>query len=446
MADIYVRSTTGSDANSGLTNWGNAKATLAGAAAIDAAGDRIFVSSVHSSTLTSSTTYNIAGTASDPVQILSVNDSASPATALENGAYISTEGAFGITFNGSFYAEGLSIESGKTSGGAGGVINLAQTSQSTQTFRLCNLFISTTSSGGRLQVGQGGAENITLRLIDCTLKFASSGQGITLQQGRMEIDGGSIASGSTALTSGFINTIGASRGQHFVIRGMDLTNIGSASPLVKAGLGTPLYGRFQNCRLPAGWSGSLTTGSLVSGERYSLYNCDSSSANYRLWIEDYAGSIRDETSIVRTGGATDGTTPIAWRMASSANTKNIGSVLETDDIAVWNDSTGSSKTLSVEITHSSPSLLTDSEVWIEVRYLGSSAAPVSVPVTNRRSDILATPSNQPTSSVAWTGSAQTYKQKLSVTFTPQMKGFIYARVVLARPSTTIFVCPKPELT
>ncbi len=34
------------------------------------------------------------------------------------------------------------------------------------------------------------------------------------------------------------------------------------------------------------------------------------------------------------------------------------------------------------------------------------------------------------------------RQKLSVTITPQLKGFLHARVMLAKASTTIYVDPK----
>mgnify|MGYP003394608494 FL=1 len=46
MADRYGRSTDGADGDGGTT-WALAKATLAGLAAIDAAGDRIFLSQAH---------------------------------------------------------------------------------------------------------------------------------------------------------------------------------------------------------------------------------------------------------------------------------------------------------------------------------------------------------------------------------------------------------------
>jgi hypothetical protein len=81
---------------------------------------------------------------------------------------------------------------------------------------------------------------------------------------------------------------------------------------------------------------------------------------------------------------------------------------------------------------------------VEVEYLGTSGFPLSVTSSDRAATILATPANQTTSSETWTTTGLTtpVKQKLSVTFTPQEKGPIIARVYLAKASTTVYVCPE----
>jgi hypothetical protein len=53
MANLYVRSTDGNNSDNGTT-WALAKATVAGVAAIDAAGDTIYLSQDHNETTASS--------------------------------------------------------------------------------------------------------------------------------------------------------------------------------------------------------------------------------------------------------------------------------------------------------------------------------------------------------------------------------------------------------
>ena len=59
MATIYVRSTDGNNADNGST-WALAKATIAGAAAIDAAGDTVFVSDAHAESTAGAVTLTFA--------------------------------------------------------------------------------------------------------------------------------------------------------------------------------------------------------------------------------------------------------------------------------------------------------------------------------------------------------------------------------------------------
>ena len=151
--------------------------------------------------------------------------------------------------------------------------------------------------------------------------------------------------------------------------------------------------------------------------------------------------MEQETVIVRTGGASDGDTPISFEMVSSANTKFFHP-LETPEMGRRQNSIGSAITVTVEVVTDGVTL-TDADAWLEVQYLGTSGFPQGSMVSDRAADVLATPANQTTSSETWTttGLAAPVKQKLAVTFTPQEKGMILAKVMLARPSTTMYVDP-----
>jgi hypothetical protein len=180
-----------------------------------------------------------------------------------------------------------------------------------------------------------------------------------------------------------------------------------------------------------------------------MYNCDNAATNYRMWVEDYAGSIKSETTIVRADGATDGTQPFSWKMTSSANCNAALSQLETDELPPkWNEVVGSAITVQVEIAHDSVTNLTDGEVALEVQYLGTSGVPLSLFISDSKSSFLATAADQTTSSATWTTTGMTNpnKQVLSVTFTPQEVGFILPKVILGKASKTIYVCPKVQVS
>jgi hypothetical protein len=112
-------------------------------------------------------------------------------------------------------------------------------------------------------------------------------------------------------------------------------------------------------------------------------------------------------------------------------------------IEKWNETTGSSITVTIE-TVTDNVTLTDAEAWIEVEYLGTSGFPLGIWTSDRIANAtLGTPANQTSSSETWTttGLATPVKQKLAVSFTPQEKGLIRARVAVAKASTTMYYDP-----
>lgn len=429
MANIYVRSTTGNNANSGA-DWANAKATIGGATAIDANGDTIYVSQAHVETYSANTDIgsNIAGTPASPVRVLCVDDSSTPPVAMANTALIETTTGtlnFG-PFGGSSYWNGIKVK-------AAAGITLANS--------LYAVFENATLEANGSPSLTGNSSGRSLRLVNTNFKFTNTTSAFDTRNSFTAI-GGSFETGSTNLRL----CTGAGTNQEIVFNGADFRNCVTGLDISNC-TGANSKITLVNCALPSGWTGSPHTSTPAAGTRISLYNCDSADTNYRLWIAAYGGTIRSETVVVRTGGASDGTTPISWKMASNANASELLTSLATDPIAIWNDTTGSSKTVTVEIITDNVTL-TDAECWVEVEYLGTSGLPLGALVTDKRATPLTTPANQTTSTETWTttGLGTPVKQKLSVTFTPQEKGFIYATVRLAKASTTVYVDPKITVT
>lgn len=439
-ATRYLRSTDGSDADNGTT-WALAKATLTGIAAIDTTADRIWVSQVHNETTAAGITLAIAGTLGVPSEILCGNDGAEPPVALATTGAISTTGTSNISMQGSFYCYGLIFTAGDSTGSP--LLLLGDSAGCNQVYDSCDFILRATGSSASLYLGtQSSSTANAVTLNNCRIKFAASAQNIGVGC-RARINGGSIIAGGTSPTN-FIGGYLANRGLDLLVTGFDFTNLASASNLLLGG-GVSNTGRavFRNCKMPASWSGALVSSAITSsGFRAEMHNCDSADTNYRMWIEDYTGSIKSEIVIVRTAGASDGTTPLSWKMASGAGIFP-QLVLASPEFVQWNETTGSSKTATVEIVHDSVTALTDAEVWLEIVYLGTSGVPLGTVASDKAASVLATPANQTTSSATWTttGLTNPNKQKLEVTFTPQEKGPVIARVCMSKPSKTIYVDP-----
>lgn len=445
MTDRYVRSTDGSDADTGAT-WALAKATGVGVTAIDAAGDRLFFSQAHAETTAGVVTFAVAGTNASPSQLLCGNDAAEPPTALATTATVTVSTNAALSIGGSLYCYGLTFIS------AGSIVLNSVATNSVQVYENCSFQLTNAGSSGFLNSASSNNNTYRTELLNCTFKPSATAN-IHNICGDTVIRGGSFLTGSAALVSVFRPQVDRTASR-LDCSGFDFSNLGSSVNLFYgSGISS---GKFvlRDCKLPASWTGSLVASGLVGpGERFEMHNCDSTGTNYRLWVEDYAGSINSETTIVRTGGASDGTTGLSWKLATSANTLYPTTKLESPEIVQWN-TTLSALTATVEIVHDTNvaggqgagtgSRFQNDEIWLEVMYLGSSGSPLGTWIRDYKADVLATAADQTDSSETWTTTGLTtpQKQALSVTFTPAEVGYIVARVVMAKASKTCYICPK----
>lgn len=434
MADIYVRSTDGNDADNGST-WALAKATLTGAANADTAGDNIYLSSVHSDTTSAAIILNFAGTTASPVKVISANDSAEPPTTAAIGAVVSTTGNSSITINGCVYMYGITFNCGT---GANSVsLNLNNTTGFESTYEKCTFNLVGTGGSAVISTTPGSS-NCKTMLKDCDVRFYSASGKINPNRGILTWDGGSLVSGTSSPTVLFGNGSASGRCE-ILVSGVDLSAAGSSMNIFQGDGGGGHY-VIRNSKLPASWSGSLLSGTIAAGARAEMHNCDSADTNYRFWIEDFAGSVKSETTLVKSGGSSDGTTPYSMKMTTSANAEYPTIVLKSPDISKWNEVVGSSIVVTVDILSDSVANLQDNDVWLEVQYLGTSGFPVTTVITDSKSNPLVASADQDTSTATWTttGMSNPNEQKLSVTLTPQEKGYIQARVCSALASTTIY--------
>jgi len=218
--------------------------------------------------------------------------------------------------------------------------------------------------------------------------------------------------------------------------------------LITGTASTSMYASFRNCKLPASWSGQLYSGTHNDSEVFELFNCSAGDVNYAYRRDTTWGYIIHETTLVKTGGASDGTTPISWKFVTNAAAEYPLFILSSAKLQKWNETTGSAVTVTVDFLRDSATNLQDDEIWLEVEYLGTSGFPLGTFTDDAAADVLTSPADQTTSAATWTttGMANPNEQKLSVTFTPQEKGLVIARVCVGLASATIYVDPELQVS
>ncbi len=397
-----------------------------GASSWEAAGDTIYCHESHSESWNATINFASPGTSAAPVLFLSINDGE---TALTAGADFTRAagGATAITWSGAAYIYGwhFTNEQGNTDFISG-------------TFRyICEDCEFTVGGGSTLRIGINGSglNNRVLEWYNVDLHITNNSSSIQLEGGNILWHGGSVSGTPTNLFRDV--TVGA--GGFGYVHAVDLSTI--TGNLVVGQAASRIDYLFENCKLNGAVTMSATAAAGIGGVKFRLVNCDSADTQYRYHSFDYAGTITSETVIINNA-------TVSRKMVSSANSKFFIPLI-LDDIIFFNATVaGSPVTATVEIVNDGLTL-EDDEIWLEVEHLGTSGFPLALRETNRLADpVFGTPAAHASSGATWvtTGLASPVKQKLEVTFTPEELGVIKLRVMLARPSTTVYVDPKVSVS
>ena len=445
MADRYV-SASGSN-TSPYETWATAATSLLTATAIAAAGEKVYVDSAFTENPGANSSYNLA----DGVQVLSVDKTGDPepplASDLLAGATIDMNNTFLIELTGHGYFYGLTFIT-HTSGSSSNDIQITSDSNTQRDLVIenCTFEFAATSSGGNLTFGSGGNNPSCnfIRCIDCTFTAGgSASKNIQIASVRLEFVNCVFDDTGTAQTTIFNQTDES----HSVClwEGCDFqganTNLFDADGNARGGHYTLNY-----CKIPSGVSLTNADPNRQS-MRYTMNMCDSGDTPFIFEDIDYFGEMADERTIVKTGGASDGTDSIAWAVTAHGTVELAWKPYQTPPIAKWNETTGSSITVEVDIFRDSATDLNDDDIWLEVQYLGTSGNPLALRESDRVANVLTTPAAHASSGATWGGThTNPNEQKLSVSFTPQEKGYIIARVCHALANETIYVDPVLQVS
>lgn len=393
-------------------------------------GDTCYISNNHAETQTTALSLPLLGISSTPSNYICVSDTVAPPTTTATTASITTTGTANITLGVNIsYVYGVKFSAGSTTNG-----NISATASTSHIYDTCTFSIPNTGAGAEIIIGTGNVGGFPT-YYNCTFVFGAATQ--QLVPNGVTVVGGTFAATGTVPTTLFL--LGTSGQNYTIIRDCDFSNISSnIADVSNISLSSLTW--FENCKIKAGANLTVNNAASLNTTRVHFHNCDSSATSYRTFYKYYSGTLQQETSIVRTGGASDGTTPISWNIASASQVTLYYPFIS-EEITIWNDITGSSKTATVEIN--SGGTLTNGDVWMELEYLGNSGAPLGSFTSTRKSDILQSNTNITSSTAVWGGGlAGSTTQKLQVTFTPQLKGPVKARIYVGKPSQTVYVDPR----
>lgn len=420
------------------------------------AGDTVYVAGSHAEAWTPSGIHdhNFPGTATNPNRVLCVDDtgqSSSPTTLLTSATVTLNAGGSGIqlSITGAAYIYGITWKNLTTSGTSnlGCFTNNAMTAASLVSVKMeqCGLTLGNNSGTCQFSFGTttGSANDQVVELVNCTLTYANVNSLMLFGACRFTMKGGSIA--GTSVTQMITPNTGTGSSGTVEFDGVDLSSqTGKLNSGTGGGSQTII---FRNCKLGVGATVGATSGSGWNYPIFDIINCDSGGTNYKVHREHGLGTIDQETTKIRSSGASDGTTGISWKAVS--NSAALWQFpLPMFEIAIWNDNSGSSKTATVEILADSATNLNNDDIWMEVEYLGDASSPKSSMVSNTKSNILASNAALSSSSASWTTTGMTNPNamKLQASFTPQQKGPVTCRVYLGKPSQTVYIDPMVTIT
>lgn len=367
------------------------------------AGDRIWVADDHNETTASGLSIVFPGTPAAPnIVVCFDHTKSSPGTNdYLTTAVVANSTAANLDIQGSFFAYGITFIAANGASGTGNFLKFANPSGAWQKLVSCNLRIGTSGgSGAGIQFGSNaGAQPNKIELVDTFFQGTQTSFSVQIN-GHFTMRGGGVT-GSVFPTTLFTGNSGGSNTVELL--GVDFNNLGSGKTIVASITHSSKY-YLRDCKLNAA-SAICATPTGPGNAAVYVNNCDSSGTNYRNETYLYEGVIRADTAIVRTTGASDGTTPFSWAYVTNANALWIRPLELPDAFFRWNSTTGSPVTLTVYGLWNAAVLPNNDDLWLDASFQGTSGFPTASFATGTKANYDATGTALTADTSAWDNAA-----------------------------------------
>jgi len=429
MADMYVDD--GGSNTSPYDTWAKAATKLNTAVAAQVAGGIVWVGSDH--TETENGLYQIPGngTLASPVTIISAdNTSGEPPTyedMMTGGGSINAGAGQDLDFTSGYQIYiGFVFTSGDDL-----LINEADNDTY---FYNCNFEVADNtyigSSNGDSSVFWSNCE-----LEQTTAGNIQVGSKFHWRGGKYSWNGGSV--------SNYLFGPNGSRAGVLLVEGVDFQDLDAGDSLCNIAVNTAWEILFKRCKIPAPL-GSIFTGTpsglSINAKAHSVLSSD---AIHQIEEINYRGSAVDDVAVYR-AATYDGTNEYSIKLVSTAGAQEYVRPFRFKLADLW---CAANPTLTIELNTDNVTLQND-EFWIEIEYPdGTTGALGQIDRTSRAATVTTTPANLTGSAAAWTEALGTeVPQKIEETISGGQAGIHTVWACLAKPSTTVYVCPKIDVS
>ncbi len=422
-----------------------------------AVGNTVFVGDNHAETQAAAMFFNgaavNAGTQQNRV-ICHDHLGPYPPTSPATGATLSTTGANSIQFGsnnmGGTYWYGMTFKAGSGASGANITFSIQSTANTWihSFFDNCSFQLNNTNAGSLITVGVSSVPAVTI-WNNCRVKFGNIAQFIALQGQNFYWKNGagtSIFESGSSIPSTLFGGGGVNANNYnATLEGLDLSLL-TTNITMTGQLGGWNF-LIKDCKLSA----SLTPINVaVCSLTIQYIRCDSGGALYKSSRYKYEGTETTETTITRVGSLPE---PAANQIQSRKIVTTANSIFirhfTPENYAVWNNTVGSNVTLTVYGTINSASVPNNDDIWLEIEFLGDSGNTLGSYAHTTKANVLSTGVPLSADGSTWNGGGSGVGWspfKMSTTFTPQGKGWIFVRPRVAKPSTTYYLDPVPVLS
>ena len=269
----------------------------------------------------------------------------------------------------------------------------------------------------------------SMTLINTDLLIGATSADIELGSGcNFTMIGGSVLGVATNLISrgGNAGTI--------IFEGVDLTTI-TSSIINFSGLNFPTRVIVRGCKLAAGVP--VFSGSINSTSKVLNYGSSDTNKPYLIQEDNYYGAIVTETTNIKTGGASDGITPISLKYITSDKVLEFVRPLSNDLPILFYADTVGINTFEVDMLTDGVTLK-DNEAWLDILSPGIDVQRVNA--TSRDKDA----GNIPASPATWdtSGISAPVKQRISLQVDIKQAGWVEAHIGIAKPNIDVYVDVK----
>lgn len=438
MADYFV-GPTGNTPTAPYDTWDKRANDWATIAAAAPAGNRVVADSTFSASVASAYV-DFVGTPSAPVTVLSVTPSGgSGFSAITPGAEILSSGA--VVIRGCVATSGVFVRTTTASSYTPGI---GTNPGDIQYHRNLKVSGGSSSSSSACSIGAGSNTNDRSKTeIDGLIVKPGRSQQSIVTAGRAYLR--NVSLDVSSYVPDYIFKPGAGyRGQDLLlVESCDFTNINTTTYLI-SGIPNGTTVLFRDIKFPTGWTLPYLVPSLTGGSVLRIYNFSIGSTIYRGAVRSIHGLDVDSSSVYK------GAEAYSQKITTTPECYYPSSFFESDPIVFNNTTNGSAITVGLDILHDSVTALTDAEVYIKCRYLGTSGSVLTTQITDEPATLATTPASQAASpgGFSWTsgGMANPNLQRASVTFTPQVAGPVIVSLCVAKPSYIVHYSPIPVVS